>query len=57
VESWWVIHNELWVPAEELEEFNRNIVGEIRVVSAFFGEGFVMPDDTEMRNELIKFRL
>jgi hypothetical protein len=26
------IHNELWVPAEELEEFNDNIVGLIEVV-------------------------
>ena len=25
------IHNELWVPAEELEEFNSNIVGQIEV--------------------------
>ncbi|HSR54180.1 MAG TPA: hypothetical protein VLV83_25405 [Acidobacteriota bacterium] len=25
-------HQELWVPAEQLEEFNRHIVGEIRVV-------------------------
>lgn len=33
-------HEELWVPAEELEEFNRHIVGPIRVVDAFFGEGF-----------------
>ena len=49
------IHNELWVPAEELEEFNRNIVGGIKVVSAFFGEGFVMPEDAAIREELIKF--
>jgi hypothetical protein len=33
-------HNELWVPSEELDEFNANIVGEIKVVNAFFGEGF-----------------
>jgi hypothetical protein len=33
------IHNELWVPAEELEEFNQNIIGEIRIVKSFFGEG------------------
>src|SRR5215831_14290525 len=26
------IHNELWVPAEELEAFNDHIVGSIRVV-------------------------
>lgn len=32
------IHNELWVPADELEEFNNNIVGVIRVVIVFFGE-------------------
>ncbi len=26
------IHNELWVPAEELTEFNNNIVGQIEVI-------------------------
>jgi len=29
------IHNELWVPAEELEEFNDNIVGVIEVTRRF----------------------
>lgn len=29
------VHQELWVPAEELEEFNRNIVGEIEVIASF----------------------
>jgi len=29
------IHNELWVPAEELEEFNSNIIGQIEVVKEF----------------------
>lgn len=28
-------HTELWVPAEELEEFNRNIVGKIEVTQRF----------------------
>lgn len=28
-------HQELWVPAEELAEFNRHIVGQIRVISIF----------------------
>ena len=28
-------HQELWVPAEELEEFNRHIVGVIQVISEF----------------------
>lgn len=29
------IHNELWVPAEELEEFNNNIIGLIEVTQSF----------------------
>lgn len=29
------IHNELWVPAERLEEFNGNIVGLIEVTQTF----------------------
>ncbi len=29
------IHNELWVPAEELEAFNSNIVGLIEVTKEF----------------------
>ncbi len=28
-------HRELWVPAEELEEFNRHIIGKIEVTSSF----------------------
>ncbi len=30
------IHNELWVPAEELEEFNNNIVGLIEITQSFY---------------------
>ena len=29
------IHNELWIPSEELEEFNKNIVGKIEVTKKF----------------------
>lgn len=28
-------HQELWIPAEELEEFNRHIVGTIEVIKSF----------------------
>ena len=28
-------HEELWVPAEELEEFNANIIGKIEVIKKF----------------------
>ena len=30
-----VYHQELWVPAEELEEFNRHIIGKIEIVKVF----------------------
>ena len=34
-------HEELWVPAEELAEFNEHIVGSIQIVEAHFGEGHI----------------
>jgi hypothetical protein len=33
-------HEELWVPAEELAEFNTHIQGKICVIEAYFGDGF-----------------
>lgn len=33
-------HNELWVPAEQLEEFNQNIVSKIEVRKAFYGASY-----------------
>lgn len=32
-------HEELWVPAEELEEFNKKIIGKIEVIDHFKAEG------------------
>ena len=34
------IHQELWVPAEELDAFNAAIVAPIRVIAHFAGEGY-----------------
>jgi hypothetical protein len=34
------IHQELWVPAEELPEFNRHITGKIEVIAAYYGDKF-----------------
>lgn len=34
------IHRELWVPAEELDEFNQHITGQIEVVAAYYGDQF-----------------
>lgn len=28
-------HNELWIPAEQMDEFNQNIVGKIDVIAEF----------------------
>lgn len=33
-------HEELWVPAEDLDEFNGHMVGPIRVVDVFYGERY-----------------
>lgn len=32
-------HRELWVPADEMDEFNACIVGRIEVVAEFHGDG------------------
>lgn len=32
------IHLEYWIPAEKLDEFNANIVGQIEVIAEFHGE-------------------
>jgi hypothetical protein len=50
------IHNELWVPAAELEEFNENIAADIRIVEAFFGDSFELPPDAKLWEALLKFR-
>ena len=34
------MHQELWVPAEELEVFNQHIQGQIEVIAAYYGPGF-----------------
>src|SRR5215213_6761853 len=33
-------HQELWIPAEEVEEFNHHIVGQIKVMEGYFGKAF-----------------
>ncbi len=35
------IHQELWIPAEKLGEFNRHIIGKIKVMASYYGEAFV----------------
>ena len=33
-------HQELWIPTEQMEEFNKHILGHIKVVEAHFGDAF-----------------
>jgi hypothetical protein len=33
------VHREYWIPAEDIEEFNRNLIGPIEIVASFRGEG------------------
>ncbi|MCX7747462.1 MAG: class I SAM-dependent methyltransferase [Clostridia bacterium] len=34
------MHKELWVPAEELDDFNRHIIGSIKVIETYYGEDY-----------------
>jgi hypothetical protein len=34
------LHQELWVPAEELATFNQKMIGEIEIISAFYGRAY-----------------
>lgn len=38
-------YRELWVPAEDLPEFNAHIVGPIRVIESVYGPGFTAEID------------
>ncbi|WP_166921203.1 ADP-ribosylation/crystallin J1 [Flavobacterium poyangense] len=49
-------HNELWVPSEDLMEFNDNIFGVIELVNVYFTERSFISDNAELRNKLDSFR-
>ncbi|QDE86161.1 hypothetical protein [Myxococcus xanthus] len=40
------LHQELWVPAEELATFNQNIHGPVRFTEAWYVTGYLGPDTT-----------
>jgi len=52
-------HQELWVPAEELAEFNQRIVGKIEVVAAYYGKQFTGEIDpkTNLPRTILQSRL
>ena len=43
-------HQELWVPAEEMDEFNTKIANGISVTKSFIGKKFIIPD--KIKSEL-----
>lgn len=45
-------HNELWVPAEELLNFNAAIQGKIKITKVFKGENFVKTDSKVLKDLL-----
>jgi tetratricopeptide (TPR) repeat protein len=54
-------YQELWIPAEEVEEFNKHITGHIQVVEAHFGDAFqgFIPEgfDLQGKNAIEQFTL
>jgi len=49
-------HNELWIPSEDLAEFNANIVDGIEVVNVYFTDRSFVSENVELRDKLNKFR-
>ncbi|MBK1894787.1 ADP-ribosylation/crystallin J1 [Chryseobacterium paridis] len=43
-------HNELWVPAEKLNEFNQAIVGGIKATKVFVGADYLQSEYKEITN-------
>lgn len=46
-------HTEYWIPAEDLEEFNDNIVGRIEVIEGFLADDWVVAYDLATDQETI----
>ncbi|MEO6178039.1 MAG: ADP-ribosylation/crystallin J1 [Flavobacterium circumlabens] len=49
-------HNELWIPSEDLGEFNFNIVNGIQVVNVYFTELSFISENSELRDKLNRFK-
>jgi hypothetical protein len=45
------VHEELWVPSEELEEFNSHIIGNIEVIRAFHSLEYIKICDPSLTDE------
>jgi len=50
------VHNELWVPAEELNDFNNHISGTIEIVNAYFTSRSAKTENLALNSKLEKFK-
>ncbi|WP_426328338.1 hypothetical protein [Pedobacter sp. R-06] len=50
------MHNELWIPAEELNDFNGNINGTIEIVKAYFTGRSAKTENLALRSKLKEFK-
>lgn len=49
------IHNELWVPSEDLNEFNSNIIGQIEIVKVFKGDNYDISSNDAAIQYVLKY--
>ena len=50
------IHDELWVPSEDLAAFNQSIQGEIEIVDVFIGEQFSKVSNSNIESILQRLK-
>lgn len=49
------IHNELWVPSDDLRELNSNIIGQIEIVKVFKGDNFDLSSNGTTTQCVLKY--
>lgn len=50
------VHNELWIPAEQLNDFNNHIAGTIEIVNAYFTSRSAKTENLALNSKLEKFK-
>ena len=50
------IHNELWIPSEDLVAFNANIIGNIELVNVYFTDRSSVSNNSELKDNLDRFK-
>lgn len=50
------IHNELWIPAESLDNFNKNIIGNIKIIKVCIGEKFEKASNAMVQTQIERLK-